>query len=80
VYLSFLSVYRCRARDGSGQGSVTDRLNQRGWMDERRRFGSFSQMTIRLVLQWLACLLIEGWTTTSIESARMHEKDNGVFF
>ena len=30
VYLSFLSVYRCPARDGSGQGSVTDRLNQRG--------------------------------------------------
>jgi hypothetical protein len=37
-------------------------------------------MTICLVLQWLACLLIEGWTTASIESARMHEKDNGVFF
>ena len=33
-----------------------------------------------LVLQWLACLLFEGWTMTSIESARMHEKDNGVFF
>jgi hypothetical protein len=45
-----------------------------------RRYGSFSQMTIRLVLQWLACLLIEGWTTTSTESARMHDKDNGVLF
>jgi hypothetical protein len=49
-------------------------------VDGRKKNCSFSQMTIRLVLQWLASLLSKGWTTTSINSARLHEKDNGVYF
>jgi hypothetical protein len=36
VCLSFLSVYRCPARYGSGQGSVADTLTQRGWMKKIR--------------------------------------------
>jgi len=37
VCLSFRSVYRCQARYGSGQGSVTDILNHRRWMMKKRR-------------------------------------------
>ena len=54
--LSFLPVYRCRARYGSGQGSVADILNQ-ARVDGGRRYGFFSQRTIRWVLQWLARLI-----------------------
>jgi hypothetical protein len=37
VCFSFLSVYRCPARYGSGQGSVADTLTQRsGWMKKTR--------------------------------------------
>ena len=79
VCLSFLSVYRCQARFGSASGLI-HRLSQPtggGWMQKIRLLLADDHP---LVFQWLACLLIKGWTTTSIESARMHEKDNGVFF
>ena len=50
------SIQKCRARYGSSQGSVADILNE-ARVDGGRRYGSFSQRTIRLVVQWLARLI-----------------------